>query len=63
MKSIRDYFELKDSDTETIAAFVKTRPHFEKLAKSIIETGEHVNGVVLINESEIARLGAAKTIS
>jgi len=49
MESIRNFYELKGSDTEIITVFVEKRSQFEKLAKSIIEAGEYDNGVVLIN--------------
>ena len=59
MESIRNFYELKGSDTEIITVFVKKRSQFEKLAKSIIEAGEYDNGVVLIDKSKMARLGVA----
>jgi len=60
MESIRDFYELRGSDTEIITVFVEKRSQFEKLVKSIIEAGEHDNGVVLIDKSKMARLGVAK---
>ncbi len=60
MESIRDFYELKDSDTEIITVFAEKRSQFEKLAKSIIEAGEYDNGVVVIDKSKMARHGVAK---
>lgn len=56
MVSIRDCFELTGSETEIVITFVETRSRFQKLAKSIIEAGDYENGVVLISESQMARL-------
>ena len=60
MESIRDFCELKRSDTEIITVFVGKRSQFEQLARSIIEAGEDDNGVVMIDKSKMARLGVAK---
>jgi len=52
MESIRNFYELKGSDTEIITVFVEKRSQFEKLAKSIIEAGEYDNGVIILPAPE-----------
>ena len=47
MESIRNFYELKGSDTEIITVLVEKWSQFEKLAKSIIEAREYDNGVWL----------------